>query len=261
MGRYNSSKTRVVPVFDQLYERDATGQSWLPYLCRAASRADLAAIPATLGSLVPNHPRWWGENERRLRPPKELLTWLVHNITEAQVLASGDSGAVYAKRLGLAQGDPHRVKDALDGISSGAWYRKWYALEGASAPDAFLETDRTILVVEGKRTEYACTTKTKWMPERSQLLRHMDAALEIANGRLVLGLLIVEGNPERPLELDSWWTGQIETQVSERLVRDSLPHRSADERRLIVNGVLGAITWQRLCDDLAITWPPDGIAV
>ena len=32
MGKYDSSKTRVVPVFDRLVEKDPTGAAWLPRL-------------------------------------------------------------------------------------------------------------------------------------------------------------------------------------------------------------------------------------
>lgn len=153
------------------------------------------------------------------------------------------------------------VRAALDGIESGVWSRKWYVLEGQSAPDAFLETEHALLVIEGKRTEYACTTRTKWMARRSQLLRHMDAALEIADDRAVLGLLIVEGRAARPLELDDWWKGQVGAQVRQDVVDRSLPHRSDDQKRLLTSGVLGAITWQRVCADMAIPWPPDGGAI
>jgi hypothetical protein len=261
MGRFNSSATRVVPVFDRLYDRDPTGGEWLPYLIGAASRATDVSIPAHLGELFPQHPRWWGANERRLQPPPDLLKWLVRNVSIAQVEASGDKDPVRAKRLALARGDADAIAAAIKGIDCGSWSRQWYVLEGPSAPDAFFETESILLVVEGKRTEYACTTKTKWMPRRSQLLRHMDAALEIAEGRDVYGLLIVEGHDSRPLELDNWWVDQVNAQVSQELVDRSLPHRSAEQKRRVVNGVLGGITWQRVCSDLGIPWPPDGIAV
>ena len=261
MGKYNSSTTRVVPVFDQLMDRDSTGRSWLSYLLQSGSRATSAALPAEPGLLAPDHPRWWGRNERRLAPPKSLLRWLVGNVTEEQVLAARDNDTVRARRLRMARRDPATVAEALAGIDTGVWKRQWYTLEGESAPDAFLETDRVVLVVEGKRTEWSCTTKTKWMTMRSQLLRHMDAAQEIAGDRRVLGLLIVEGPESNPLRLGEFWRGQVDAQVGTDLLERSLPHRSVRERQTIAQGVLGATTWQRVCADQGIAWPPDHGAV
>ena len=53
-------------------------------------------------------------------------------------------------------------------------------LEGRSQPDACFETDAMLVVIEGKRTERKATAVTTWMRSRSQMLRHMDAALEIS---------------------------------------------------------------------------------
>ena len=56
-------------------------------------------------------------------------------------------------------------------------------LEGRSRPDACFETDAMLVVIEGKRTERKATAVTTWMRTRSQMLRHMDAALEISRGK------------------------------------------------------------------------------
>lgn len=256
MGPNNSSITRVVPIFDHLFGGDPTGRSWMDYLLRIGSRAKPVGLPVDAGVLPPDHPRWWGKHERRFAPPVTLLRWLVENITEAQVFAGADREPVHSRRLALARRDPATVAAALGGIESGSWNRKWYVLEGPSAPDATLETDRILLVIEGKRTEKSCTTKTKWMPRRSQLLRHMDAALEVAATRRVFGLLIVEGTGTDPLEVDSFWRDQADAQVAADLLECSLPHRSRQERSTIAGGVLGVVTWQRVCSDRGIPWPP-----
>lgn len=261
MGRYNSSITRVAPVFDCLFKQDAKGRDWLPYLLSIGSRAKKACIPSKPGLLVPDHRRYWGNTERRLAPPQSLLKWLAQNITEEQVERSGDTGPVRSCRLALAQREPSTVAAALKEIESGARTRKWYILEGESAPDAFLETNRIILVVEGKRTESSCTTRTKWMPRRSQLLRHMDAATEVAEDRKVFGLLLVEGSAPDSLQPSEYWRREADSQVESELIAKSLPHRSQSERDLLAQNVLGAATWQRICADWKIAWPPDRGAV
>jgi hypothetical protein len=261
MGRFNSSTTRVVPVFDQLFDRDPTGKDWLPYLLRAGSRAEEAGTFSPPGLLIQGHRRSWGKNERRLAPPRSLLEWLVDNITEEQVEKSGDKEPARSRRLALARRQTTAIAAAMNGLESGNWRRQWYTLEGESAPDAFLETNNIVLVVEGKRTESYCTTKTKWMPRRSQLLRHMDAATEIAGERQVYGLLLVEGAEPNPLNLSEYWRREAGAQVGRDLLEQSLPHRSPGARKTLAENVLGALTWQRVCSDLKISWPPRRSAV
>ena len=71
-------------------------------------------------------------------------------------------------------------------------------------------------MVEGKRTESSTTTKTTWMKKRSQLIRHMDAAWEVAKGRAVLGLLLVEGEADDPLSVPKKWLRAVEKDLGPR---------------------------------------------
>ena len=257
MGSRDSSRTRVAPVFEELVRRDPTGATWLPKLLRLGSRAEDVRIPSDLGTLRTTHPHWWGNNERSLKPPVALLEWLVLNITAGAVAASGDIGMVLDKRRALAAGDPATVAEALAAIRQGVSGRRWHNLEGESRPDAYLETERIVLVVEGKRTERSCTSKTKWMPVRSQLIRHMDAATDISGDRTVLGLLIVEGEAGgSALEPSPYWLNQSAAQYTDHMLRASLPHRSAADRTRIADGVLGVTTWQGVCRTFALPWPP-----
>jgi hypothetical protein len=145
---------------------------------------------------------------------------------------------------------PRGTLDEWDGLT------RWFVLEGDSFPDAFLETEALVLVVEGKRTERSTTTKTKWMKKRSQLIRHMDAAWEVAAGRTVLGLLLVEGEEENPLAVPKQWARASDNQLCPDLLDPSLPHRTDEERQAIAAGVLGVATWQRVCHEFSIDWPP-----
>ena len=88
MGRLDSSKTRVAPVFDRLFDCDPTGAVWLDRLIRVGSRASEVDLPSPVGELVPGHPRTWGENEWPLSPPLGLLEWLIQNITTEAVAKS-----------------------------------------------------------------------------------------------------------------------------------------------------------------------------
>lgn len=199
MGKYDSSRTRVVPVFDALMDRDASGRTWLLPLLHLGSRSAGRLEGFSTAALLPAHPHWWGKNERRLDPPKPLLRWLVANACAPVSDALWGSPATRTNRERLVARDAERVNEALRLLETPAIFRRWYVLEGRSHPDACLETDTLLVVIEGKRTERKATTVTTWMRARSQMLRHMDAAWEISRGKRVLGLMIVEGRgPTRP---------------------------------------------------------------
>ncbi|MDP2858919.1 MAG: hypothetical protein Q8P50_13210 [Bacillota bacterium] len=225
-------------------------------LLELGSWAQDGRVPTPCGVLGLDHPCWWGRDERRLAAPLSLLEWLVRNVARDAVARSGDRGDTRAKRDALANRDPEVVDAALLHLRKGDRGRKWFVLEGHSAPDAFLETGELVFVVEGKRTEHSTTTTTKWMEKRSQLIRHMDAATEVAMGRPVLGLLLVEGDPTDPMAVPASWVEACAADVEPVLLNDSLPHRSHAERQALADGVLGAATWQRVCHEFAIPWPP-----
>jgi hypothetical protein len=261
MGRFDSSETRVVPVFNQLLARDASGVSWVDTLISLGSRRDVVAtVPKGL-RLVPNHGARWGENEMPLPAPPLLLEHLAQNVELAGVLRSKDTGEVLKARTALANRDAATIQRALDGLRSGKRGRRWFVLEGDSRPDALLETERVVVCVEGKRTEAECTTETEWMAVRSQLLRHMDAATEAFKGKRILGLLIVEGDKPDPLNPSQHWRRQCDAQHTVTMLEQSLPHRCKNERRDIEAGILGVTTWQAVCAAQGIDWPslPDAI--
>lgn len=255
MRKYDSTKTRVVPVFDQLLNSDCTGTQWLEPLIRLGTRADVATVPKDFGALIPDHLPSWGQNECSLSPPLELLEWLVRNITKEQVAKSRDKGETLEKRKALACGDPKVLCEALCHLQKGKRGTIWYVLEGKTRPDAYLETDTLVLVVEGKRTDPP-KNHTTWTQYRPQLIRHMDAAWEVAEGRVVLGLLLVEGTTVSPLSVPKKWLRDSERHLQHDQLASSLPHRSDQERKEIGAGILGAATWQRVCHEFSIGWPP-----
>ena len=255
MGARNSSKTRVVPIFDALFLSDATGASWLGALIRLGSRFQEASFDASTCRLVEHHRRTWGVGELALPAPLELLEYLVRNVTTQQVAASGDSGLVLAKRQALANRDSETIEAALSKLREGHRGRTWFVLEGPSRPDATLEMPTAVVVVEGKRTERGCTSTTKWMSQRSQLVRHMDAAMEFFPGKRILGLLLVEGlEPDNSIP-SAYWHRQCEEQFLETMLAASLPHRTPEQRARLAQGILGVATWQAVCSRNRISWP------
>jgi hypothetical protein len=256
MGKFNSSATRVAPIFDRLFAADPSGSTWIPGLLKLGSRPAQGFV-ALSPPLVAGHCQTWGSAELRLPAPLGLLEHLVHNVTVEQVAESGDEGYVRTQREALARKEPATVAEALEALRSGRRGRKWYVLEGDSKPDATLEMEDAVLVVEGKRTERSCTSATTWMGMRSQLLRHMDAAMEHFPGKRVFGILLVEGVGGSEAVVPSpHWAAESKAQYEPAVLRNSLPHRRPAERSALAASILGVATWQAVCAQNRIPWPP-----
>lgn len=245
-GTRDSSKTRVVPVFDQLWKRDPTGRSWLPRLLSLPAHGTASTAPANVGVL---RERNWGPDERGLCPPVSLLSWLIRHLEQP---SGGQTEPIDRRRIDLMGRDPATIQQALSLLRAGASERKWYVFEGVTFPDVFLATDDLVVVVDGKRTEAGPTTATKWMPVRHQMLRHLDCAYEIIGHRQLLGFFIVEGDPAG--QVPQPWVDACKATTSSEVLQRSLPHRSEEERLAIANCFLGATTWQRVCSELGLAY-------
>jgi len=245
MGKQDSSRTRVAPVFGHLYCRDVSGRTWLPGLLRLveAECPDLAATPLKRAN-------WW-PHEAALPAPTGLLLWLLENCVQPADLNTMGSATTRERRVALLRRDPLMLAEAKSALGSRPSARAWYSLEGPSQPDAYLETDDLIVIVEGKRTEPAPTTTTTWMPVRHQMLRHIDAAWDSRGGRTVVGLMIVEGQNAGPTPPSPWLDYRASLEDSPAL-RASLPHRSDEDRRAILGAFAGVTTWQAVMSVLDI---------
>jgi hypothetical protein len=201
--------------------------------------------------------RWWGKQERRLNPPKGLLHWLIENLKEPKSEACWGGKETRKNRELLLSGNAKTIAEAHRLLESRPMRSAWYVLEGQSQPDAYLETENLIIVIEGKRTERESTIATTWMPQRSQMIRHMDAAYEQARNKKVLGIMIVEGPGGADAAIPGeYWQKEAEAQVEPQMLEASLPHRIPLERAQIAEGFLGVTTWQRVCLEFHLPWPP-----
>jgi hypothetical protein len=255
MGKDDSSKTRVVPIFDRLYANDKTGHSWL---------AKLIALPVG-GNSVPVPPNcdltiqeWgWGKTEKSLDPPVALLSWLIRHPRKPLSGELSSDPDKSNKRSEWIAGKEETILEALKLLRRNPKREDWHLFEGRTRPDVFIKTPSMILVIEGKRTEPSPTTSTRWMAGRHQMLRHIDCAWEIAGGRKVIGFFIVEGTSDGTVPAS--WLGYAKRTIEEDSVRSSLPHRGPEEQAEIASCFAGVTTWQRLCKEFNINWadPPD----
>lgn len=129
----------------------------------------------------------------------------------------------------------------------------WHTFEGQTQPDVFIQTPDIVIVIEGKRTEREPTTSTKWMPDRHQMLQHIDCAWEMACRRKVIGFFIVEGTARDP-QVPPQWLEYARQTVSPEAIASSLPHRGPEEQRAIASAFAGVTTWQRVCQEFGIVF-------
>lgn len=254
MGPYNSTYTRVVPVFDALTHSGPS--DWLRRLLAMARYGHPAAAVAPDLDSTLTAPLQYGDQERPLAPPVALLRWLCANVTDWSGKGLASSGAAADARRRLIARDPETVREALALLDGPVADSGWHILEGPSYPDVFAETANGILVVEGKRTERSLTTTTKWMPTRHQMLRHIDAAWEIRGAKRVYGLLIVD--EETPSFQSGGWEADCESTWGDKAVTESLPHRGPVERFNIARAFVGMTTWQAIVREMGLA--PDLLA-
>ena len=251
MGKHDSSITRVVPVFDRIKAGYGTDGSWLTRLLGLPAFGNLVRFPSECDFTITEQS--WGDRERKLEPPVALLSWLIrHPETLAQCEAA--SKPIPQKRRELLEGSYSRMTEALSLLRNdpGREEKNWYTFEGRTQPDVFIETPSLMVVAEGKRTEPGPTTKTKWMPVRHQMIRHLDCAWEIRGKKQVIGFFIVEGKAGE--EVPGIWREFAKEMTGAEAIASSLPHRGPSEQNEIASCFKGVTTWQRVCREFAINW-------
>ena len=254
-GPYDSSITRVRPFFGALITRDRTGESWLGRLLAATPRGDAvfgerlgepATLDPTLTAVASND--LLGCFEFGVAPPRSLLAWYVEHPdqllwpkgkTYSEETVRMRKALLYDSAPGRA--DAQRQARELVEMQSPA-KRGWWRFEGVSMIDCVLMTDQLVLTIEGKRTEPLSAT-TDWYPKRSQLVRNLEAAKQLAHGRAWASLLVSEiPVPEgSDAGLDA-------------LLPASAPHLDPASRRDLHAHYLGNITWQQACEATGIVF-------
>jgi hypothetical protein len=256
----------VRPFFGRLLERDPTGRSWFSTILKAAPHA--RRLPAELigdpGDLLPELvvPRPYLDRvlghtvqlpacfERSARPPVAFLRWLIENPAclcwperrPGKRITYG--GQTQQLRLNLVEPADLGTRDqtiaaAVAELASqgpGGSRRKWWAFEGFTEVDCWLETDRLVLFVEGKRKE-SLSPATDWFPARNQLVRNLEVVRDVAGDKAAAVLLVTEA----PI-----------TELTDHVIRAGTPHLDAQARRALLEHYLGQTTWHQLCNCLRV---------
>lgn len=249
MGKFDSSLTRVQPVFEALYRRDASGETWLRQLLGMASRSsgpEPITVPANLGQLV-EPPRF----EFPVDPPKSYLRWLIEhpeNLSSPREAVWRTWGErTQKRRRALLDGDTAVQAEALAHLEEQPLRRRaWWRFEGITRVDCALFTPATVVFVEGKRTEMGPAKHVFWYQGRNQVLRVLDCASAYAQQTDRQHFFVVLVVEEDLVEHDPVRQSEIEAVVSPGTVQRSLPHLTGEERTELLRHYLGATTWQAI---------------
>ena len=263
MGRqtklYNSSITRVRPVFQQLIHNE--NMDWLSAilnLCNSDYAKSLASDTGAI-SKYSVQKRSFSDStlkqrefdstklencfEHPLSPATRFLEWLIKNPS----LMSWPAGKQYgekteSKRKQLLESDSATITEALKKLVQNEVKkpnRDWWVFEGYTEVDCLIETDKLVLAIEGKRTEKGPSKSTAWYPQRNQLVRNLESLKQHASNKDYALILIDE---------------EGKYQLDESKFNLSLPHFSQDERKELSDHYLGNITWQQVCMATGISY-------
>jgi hypothetical protein len=268
-GEFNSSITRVRPAFQMLIRKDQTGVSWIKKIINLAEEN-----PQFADRLTEDHGRIqpallrkrdyfdpvlkeYGIEmikleecfEKSLPPPKRFLQWLIKNPSEMRwpkldLLIQNHEILILREKLFGQCGEKtqnetiSRALRELDEYGVTESKGKWWAFEGFTDVDCYLETDKLIIIIEGKRKE-PLATSIDWYRGRNQLLRNLEVAKEISEDK-DFAVLVVSESKINPIK------GEI--------IDKSLPHYSPGERQELFSHYLGNILWKDLCKETGIPY-------
>jgi len=268
-GLYDSSITRVWPVFQTLIHKDPSALSWLQNILKLAGDKSQSSIQLKMDftpllpeilqkrEIGPRVLKYYGLNsiemercfEKTIPPADGFLRWLILNpdkmtwprrgkqtysfnaqIKREQLFGMhGNEAAEFAQRETMGE---------LDRLGAQRAHGKWWSFEGITQVDCYLETENLILLIEGKRTE-TLSSKTDWYPQRNQLIRNLEVVQEISGGKYFAVLVIAEED-----------IGEI----PEDVIQQSLPHFTKPECDALMQHYLGCILWKDVCSATGISY-------
>jgi hypothetical protein len=244
--------TRVQRFFAPLLVRDASGRGWFSGLLTATPRGrarlgDLADAPGWLVTplAVPTADGRLGAFTYQAPPPRELLTWYVEHpeaLVWPQDVALTREAAVLRRAL-LRDDPPGSQAKAQDRAreligSRPPFASAWWRFEGMAALDCVLVSDRLVVTIAAGASE-DLEPVTDWYPQRSRLVRTLEAAKQLAEpeGRRWASILI----SERPLTEGT-------DEHLERMLAPAAPHLTSAERAELGSAYLGNLTWDAARD-------------
>lgn len=249
MGINNSSKTRVEPLGKELLDK----HDLVDKLISMTSENK----PINFGSFNNDNVFFAGvKHEKGLQPSKTHLINIINIIEEDKMLCSSirnkaiknSSGKNREKREQLFSLDKKTLNEAKELINKKHHIRSWEIFEGKSYPDLFIENDQYILIIEGKRTEKAKTGKVSYLPKRSQMIRHLENALnydKTGNKKIIAFYIIEEGCA---------YTNKCNSKTMKKELIEETIFINQKLKKAILDSFYGYTTWQAISKQLGISF-------
>jgi hypothetical protein len=248
-GPHDIALTRVQPFFRALIGRDPSGRSWLPALLAAmpGARARFGELLDQPGSLlmtlsVRTPGGSLGAFEQPVAPPRELTEWFIDHpqeltwpegVTLSSEMVRLRRALIYDLPPGSRTKAQQRARELMKVRS--ALSREWWRFDYMTTLDCLLMTDRLLIAVQGARAEPPAPA-TEWYPQRSQVVRALEAACQLGTDRPWASVLV----SDRPLAAGT-------PEQLEQSLPAAAPHLSEAERGELGAGYLGNLTWEAAC--------------
>ncbi len=238
MGKYDSSKYRVVPLVEAIKCSQGNFELFLKAIHTQK------AIP-NLVCPMDDCAYYCGDNEKQLKPTKDHLKGLIEYISNKDFGKISVSSKKRADLCGLHGEEARKIAktEALRLIDETydmpILPKAWFIFEGATNPDIYIEGADYVIICEGKWTEPHITTKTTHLKSkkenRNQMIRHIQGALNATNKK-VYSFYIVDAECGYINDLTEL---ALERQLEEETIK---PIEASD----ILAAFYGYTTWQEL---------------
>lgn len=227
MGKYNSSTYRITPLIE--YIKDDLDKINMLLSCFGVS---VKRVPFDY---------FYGENEKLIKPSKQHLINIVDYLYKSNDLILP---TMTKDRTALLSGDPvtreqkrseaiRLINEKYNKLTDGSRY--WYIFEGFTHPDLFIEGEDYILIGEGKWTEDSITTHTDNLPQRNQMVRHIQAALNYSEKRIYAFYLV---------DANCGYLNDLTKEALAKQIDDETIAISSTDKEMILKSFVGFITWQ-----------------
>ncbi|RZL50772.1 MAG: hypothetical protein EOP00_02640 [Pedobacter sp.] len=244
MGKYNSSKTRVTPLFNKIGSDDSMLNELFKLFKYKVPKFENESVLEIC----------YGKNEKRIPAPKSMLTWMLNNLSELNKLPNygikNNESQSYIKRKLLFAGDSKTLKEAIDAVSNveKSSDSRWYVFEGKTAPDIYIKTKESIFIGEAKRTERNITTKTLWLKNRDQLIRHIDSLLD--QEKEIYSFYLLENKTFK-----NYYEQSMKLYNDRSYFESNLKHRNEQQIDRAFKSFIGFIFWEDLAEKFDIPFP------
>ena len=243
MGKYDSTKTRVVPLFDFINSNhDELNKLFSVFgMDKSFEKNSIIKI-------------CYGKNEAKIPASKSMLIWMLENLDKLSNVTNygtnNQNSDTFKKRELLFSGDSKTFDEAIDSVKNmpKGTERKWYIFEGKTSPDIYIETNDSIFIGEAKRTERDITTKTMWLKNRDQLIRHIDSKLD--QSKKIYSFYILEKK-----DFEKYYEKSMKHYYIKEYFKSNLEHRSDEFVDRALKSFIGIAFWEDLAELYKLTFP------